>query len=161
MTPCTTEPPLCGTRALLNFNIEIMNFHTHVTIYKSAISTDGRHKMTYQRAGLIASDRSLAPDLCISNPGRLIPPLPGSIRPRKRFSRLFSVELLILPNTDIHHRGLRGLNWKLPTSEINLNRLAVGIVISVPMLNGSQFYPASKSYGEPELRTLCLLYYIF
>lgn len=90
---------------------------------------------------------SLVRDLCISNPV-LIPLLAGSIRPRKRFSRLFSVELLILPNTDIHHRGLRGLNWKLPTSEINLNRLAVGIVISQPMLNGSRFYPVAKSSGE-------------
>lgn len=89
--------------------------------------------------------QSLRRDLCISNPGRLIPLLPGSIRLRKRFSRLFSVELLIPPNTDIHHRGLRGLNWKLPTSEINLNRLAVCIVISVPMLNGKRYYPASKS----------------
>lgn len=108
--------------------------------------------MTYQRGGLIASPLSLVRDLCISNPGRLIPLLAGSIRPRKRFSRLFSVELLILPNTDIHHRGLRGLNWKLPTSEINLNRLAVGIVISVPMLNGSQFYPISKSSKERAIR---------
>lgn len=89
--------------------------------------------------------QSLGRDLCISNPGRLIPLLPGSIRLRKRFSRLFSVELLIPPNTDIHHRGLRGLNWKLPTSEINLNRLAVCIVISEPMLNGKRYYPASKS----------------
>lgn len=66
------------------------------------------------------------------------------------------MELLILPNTDIHHRGLRGLNWKLPTSEINLNRLAHGIVISVQMLNGSQFYTATKSSKERLEKSVCL-----
>lgn len=43
-----------GTRTLLNFNIEIMYFHTYRPTCKIAISIAaiGRHKMTYQRERL-------------------------------------------------------------------------------------------------------------
>lgn len=76
-------------------------------------------------------------------------PVPGlgQSDPGKVFPVIF-VELLIPPNTDIHHRGLRGLNWKLPTSEINLNRLAVRYCDIGSYAKWEPIYPESKSSKE-------------